>query len=175
LPASIYNAEHSHGYEEYDVAGRASAEPWCSQRTGRPSALEAALRARRLALSGPDGLEERTALADRMFEVGREAADPHTQMLAHLWLIDAAFERGDLFRVARELEALSWCVAQVRGPHARYELLKCRAVLAQAQARFGDAMRLAEDAFHNTCDDRRRHRLPRARRAAKPDGATHRT
>ena len=68
-------------------------------------------------------------------------------MLAHLWHIDAAFERGDLFRVARELEALSWCVAQVRGPHARYELLKCRAVLAQAQARFGDAMRLAEDAF----------------------------
>ena len=82
-----------------------------------------------------------------MLELGREAADPHTQMWAHLWHIDAAFERGDLLRVARELEALSWCVDQVRGPHARYELLKCRAVLAQAQARFGDAMRLADEAF----------------------------
>ena len=118
-----------------------------AQESGDRAALEAALRARRLARSGPEGLEERATLADRMFEVGREAADPHTQMWAHLWQIDAAFERGDLFRVARELEALSWCVDQVRGPHARYELLKCRAVLAQAQARFGDAMRLAEEAF----------------------------
>ena len=147
--ASIYNAwSTSHGYEEYDVAGRASAEAVVlAKESGDRPALEAALRARRLSLSGPEGLEERAALADRMLELGREAADPHTQMLAHLWHIDAAFERGDLFRVARELEALSWCVAQVRGPHARYELLKCRAVLAQAQARFGDAMRLAEDAF----------------------------
>ena len=147
--ASIYNAwGTSHDYEEYDVAGRASAEAVVlANKSGDRSALKAALRARRLALSGPDGLDERAALADRMLELGREAADPHTQMWARLWHIDAAFERGDLFRVARELEALSQCVAQVRGPHARYELLKCRAVLAQAQARFGDAMRLAADAF----------------------------
>jgi DNA-binding CsgD family transcriptional regulator len=82
-----------------------------------------------------------------MLALGREATDPHTQMWAHLWQIDAAFERGDLLRVARELEALSSCVKQVGGPHARYELLKCRAVLAQAQARFGDAMKLADEAF----------------------------
>ena len=147
--ASIYNAwSTSHGYEEYEVAERASAEALAfAQESGDRAALEAALRARRLARSGPEGLEERATLADRMFELGREAADPHTQMWAHLWHIDAAFERGDLLRVARELEALSWCVDQVRGPHARYELLKCRAVLAQAQARFGDAMRLADEAF----------------------------
>ncbi|MDQ1741293.1 MAG: hypothetical protein QOE53_2945, partial [Pseudonocardiales bacterium] len=147
--ASIYNAwSTAHGYEEYEVAERASAEALAfAQESGDRAALEAALRARRLARSGPEGLEERATLADRMFEVGREATDPHTQMWAHLWHIDAAFERGDLLRVSRELEALSWCVDQVRGPHARYELLKCRAVLAQAQARFGDAMRLAEEAF----------------------------
>jgi DNA-binding CsgD family transcriptional regulator len=82
-----------------------------------------------------------------MLEVGRATADANTQMWAHLWHIDAAFERGDLLRVGRELEALAWCVDQVRGPHARYEFLKCRAVLAQAQARYADAMKLAEDAF----------------------------
>ncbi|MBA3887620.1 MAG: AAA family ATPase [Acidobacteria bacterium] len=147
--ASIYDAwSTSHGYEEYEVAGHASEEALTLARgSGDRTALEAALRARRLARSGPEGLEERAALADRMLELGREAADPHTQMWAHLWHVDAAFERGDLLRVARELEALSWCVEQVGGPHARYELLKCRAVLAQAQARFGDAMRLAEEAF----------------------------
>jgi hypothetical protein len=49
--------------------------------------------------------------------------------------------------VTRELEALTWCVEQVRGPHARFELLRCQAVLAQAQGRFGDAMDLAARAF----------------------------
>ena len=49
--------------------------------------------------------------------------------------------------VTRELEALAWCVEQVRGPHARFELLRCQAVLAQAQGRFGDAMDLAARAF----------------------------
>ncbi|MFC9690021.1 ATP-binding protein [Kribbella sp. NPDC056951] len=147
--ASIYDAwGTSHGYEEYDVAGRASEEALTlAEEAGDRAALEAALRARRLARSGPEGLEERAVLADRMLELGREAADPHTQMWAHLWHVDAAFERGDLVRVAGELEMLSWCVEQVRGPHARYELLKCRAVLAQAQARFADAMMLADEAF----------------------------
>lgn len=147
--ASIYNAwGTSHGYEEYEVAERSSAEALAlAQESGDRAALEAALRARRLARSGPEGLEERGTLADRMLKLGREAADPQTQMWAHLWHIDAAFERGDLFRVGRELEVLSWCVDRVRGPHARYELLKCRAVLAQAQARFGDALRLADEAF----------------------------
>lgn len=147
--ASIYDAwGTSHSYEEYEVAGRASEEALTlAEEAGDRAALEAALRARRLARSGPDGLQERAALADRMLELSREAADPRTQMWAHLWHVDAAFERGDLFRVARELEGLSWCVEQVRGPHARYELLKCRAVLAQAQARFGDALTLAEEAF----------------------------
>lgn len=147
--ASIYDAwSTSHGYEEYKVAGRASEEALTlAEEAGDRAALEAALRARRLACSGPEGLEERAVLADRMLELGREAADPRTQMWAHLWHVDAAFERGDLLRVTRELEMLSWCVEQVRGPHARYELLKCRAVLAQAQARFGDAMMLAEEAF----------------------------
>lgn len=147
--ASIYDAwSTSHGYKEYEVAERASEEALAlAQGSGDRTALEAALRARRLARSGPEGLEERSALADRMLALGRETADPDTQMWAHLWHVDVAFERGDLLRVARELEALSWCVDQVGGPHARYELLKCRAVLAQAQARFGDAMRLAEEAF----------------------------
>ncbi len=147
--ASIYEAwGTSHGQEEYKVAGRASEEALTlAHDADDHTAMEAALRARRLARSEPEGLEERAALADRMLALGRQAADPHTQMWAHLWHIDAAFQRGDLLRVARELEALSWCVEQVGGPHARYELLKCRAVLAQAEARFGDAMRLAEEAF----------------------------
>jgi DNA-binding CsgD family transcriptional regulator len=134
--------------DDYDIASAASARALAlAEQCGDPAALEAALRARRLACSGPEGLDERTRVADRMLALGRETADARTQMWARLWQIDAAFERGDLPRVARELEALSWCVQEVRGPHARFELLKCRAVLAQARGRFGEAMRLAAEAF----------------------------
>jgi DNA-binding CsgD family transcriptional regulator len=147
--ASIYVAWlAAYGTDDYDMAEAASNEALAlAERSGDRAALEAALRARRLSRSGPEGLEERAHLADRMLELGRETADPHTQMWAHLWHIDAAFGRGELTRVAREIEELALCAEQVRGPHARYELAKCRAVLAQAQARFGDAMRLAEEAF----------------------------
>jgi len=74
--ASIYEAwSTSHGYEEYEVAGRASEEALTlAQGSGERTALEAALRARRLARSGPEGLEERTGLADRMLKLGRETA-----------------------------------------------------------------------------------------------------
>ena len=62
-------------------------------------------------------------------------------MWAHLWRIDVAFQRGDLGAVGRELEPLARCVEEVRGPVARWHLLQCRAVLAQAQGRFADARR----------------------------------
>jgi DNA-binding CsgD family transcriptional regulator/tetratricopeptide (TPR) repeat protein len=130
---------------DYAAAGAASARALVlSEQCGDRAAQEAALRARRLACSGPEGLDERAELSERMLTLGRETADPRTQLWARLWRIDVAFERGDLARVGRELEALSWCVEQVRGPHARYELLRCQAVLAQAQGRYGEAMRLAE-------------------------------
>jgi DNA-binding CsgD family transcriptional regulator len=68
-------------------------------------------------------------------------------MLARLWQIDASFELGDFARVRNEIEALARCAQQVRGPLARFEVLRCRAMLAQAQGRFNDARRLESDAF----------------------------
>ena len=55
--ASIYTAwSTAHGYEEYEVAERASAEALAfAEKSGHRAALEAALRARRLARSGPGG------------------------------------------------------------------------------------------------------------------------
>ena len=79
--------------------------------------------------------------------MGRASRVPATRMWAHLWRIDVGFQRGDLSAVARELELLAWCVEEVRGPVARWHLLQCRAVLAQAQARFADARRLADQAL----------------------------
>ena len=110
-------------------------------------ALVAALRARQLVCEGPDGVDEREGLAERMLALAREDHNPGLEMQGRLWRVDAAFERGDLLTAARELEALAPLVQEVGGPWARWQLLRGQGVLAQAQARFADARRLAEDAF----------------------------
>ncbi|MGY1705694.1 ATP-binding protein [Geodermatophilus sp. SYSU D00697] len=118
-----------------------------AEASGDPSALAAALRARQLVATGPDGVDERSALAERMAAIGRETRDPRTRMWAHLWRIDVAFQRGDLAVVGREIGPLAQCAEEVRSPVARWHVLQCRAVLAQAQARFADARRLADEAL----------------------------
>jgi DNA-binding NarL/FixJ family response regulator len=118
-----------------------------AERCGDPVTLVAALRARQLVCSGPEGIAERARLAERMLALGRTTGTPGTRLWGHLWRIDVGFQRGDLASVARELEPLAVCVEQVRGPVARWHLLQARAVLAQAQARFADARRLADQAL----------------------------
>ena len=116
--ASIYVAWiREHGTEDYVVAASASAQALeLAERSGDRAALEAALRARRLACSGPDGIDERSGLAERMLSLGRATTDPVTRMWSHLWSIDVAFELGDLTAVGREVELLSWCAGEIQGP-----------------------------------------------------------
>ena len=85
------------------------------ERCADPAALMAALRARQLVCSSPEGLAERALLAEQMLTLGRSTGAPGTRMWAHLWRIDVAFQRGDLAAVARELESLSVCAEQGSG------------------------------------------------------------
>lgn len=114
---------------------------------GDHAALVAALRARQLTCAGPDAVEERSRLAERMLALGRETGSPQAQLWGHLWRIDVAFQRGNFASVARDLQAATRSAEQVRGPLARWQVLRSRAMLAQAQGRFDDARRLAEEAF----------------------------
>jgi DNA-binding CsgD family transcriptional regulator len=118
-----------------------------AEQSGDPLAVAAALRARQLVCSGPDGLEDRARLADRMLALGRQTRQADVEVWARLWQIDASFERGDLGRVASEIDALARCVREIQGPRERFEVLRCQSALAQAQARFLDARRLADEAF----------------------------
>jgi len=110
-------------------------------------AIAAALRARQVVCVGPEGLDERLALAGRMLRLGRESRNPQMAMWAHLWRIDAGLEQGDLRVVAESIELLAPTAQRVRGPMARFEVARCRAVLAQAQGRFVEARRLEAEAF----------------------------
>ena len=118
-----------------------------AEQSGDPLAVAAALRARQLVCSGPDGLEDRARLADRMLALGRHTGQADVEVWARLWQNDASFERGDLGSVASEIDALARCVREIQGPRERFEVLRCQAALAQAQARFLDARRLADEAF----------------------------
>jgi len=111
------------------------------------TAIMAALRARQLALSGPEHLGARTVLADRMIETGLALRRPVIEMWGRLWRIDTHWERGDLAAVAAALGRLAWCVGQVGGPLARWHLLVVRAALAQACGRFSEAIELGREAY----------------------------
>jgi DNA-binding CsgD family transcriptional regulator/tetratricopeptide (TPR) repeat protein len=134
--------------DDVGAAARASEQALAmANQCGDRAALVAALRARQLVRCDPDGTDERCGLAVQLLEIGREASDPQTQMWAHLWRIDVMFQRGDLAGVGRELDPLTWCVDEVGGPVARWHLLRCRAAHAQSQARFAEAIRLANEGF----------------------------
>jgi DNA-binding CsgD family transcriptional regulator len=133
---------------EIDQARPASEQALAlAEQGGDPLAVAAALRARQLVCSGPDGLDERAQLADRMLALSRHTRQAGVEVWARLWQIDASFERGDLGRVASEIDALARCVREIQGPRERFEVLRCQAALAQAQARFIDARRMADEAF----------------------------
>ena len=129
---------------DVDSAGPASEKALAlAEECGDRGALVAALHARRLVCEGPDGVEERQRLAERMVALGREDGSPRDEMWGRLWRVDASFERGDLVAAAQELDALTLLAQEVGGPWAQWQLLRGQAVLAQARARFGDARRLA--------------------------------
>ncbi len=130
--------------DDIDAAVRASEQALTvANQCGDRTAVVASLRARQLMRGDPDGTDERFSLAAQLLEIGRKSSDPETQMWAHLWRIDVMFQRGDLAGVGRELDPLTWCVDEVGGPVARWHLLRCRAAHAQSQARFEEAIRLA--------------------------------
>ena len=140
--------------EVCDNLGDAETARWASEEAlsladqcGDATALVAALQACQLANASPDGLEERAALAERILSVGRETSDRSAQLWGHLWRIDVALERGELGVATSELDAAVLRAHEVRGRMARWQLLRCQAVLAQARARFEDARRLAAQAF----------------------------
>ena len=84
--------------------------------SGDTSAIEAALIAHHLVRSGPDGLAEREANADRMWELGSASAVLHACLTASEWRFDAGCERGDLARAAREVETIARWAIEIGGP-----------------------------------------------------------
>ncbi|MGI9033630.1 MAG: helix-turn-helix transcriptional regulator [Acidimicrobiales bacterium] len=120
-----------------------------ANQVGEAPAVVAALRARQLALSGPEHVKERTVLAARMIESGSVLRRPTIEMWGWLWRIDTCWERGDLSAISTALAKLAWCVEHVGGPLAHWHLVVCRAALAQAFGRFSEALELSRQGFES--------------------------
>ena len=133
---------------QYDRAGQVSRDALeAAEASGDPQALLDALRARQLACSGPEGVAERTRLAQRMLETAGTLGSAWAEMWGRLWRIDTLFETGQLRAVQRELADLDICLDRVPGPIGRWHSLHCAATIAAATARFTEAMRLGAESF----------------------------
>jgi ATP/maltotriose-dependent transcriptional regulator MalT len=114
--------------------------------SGDLRAFAVALHALQLDRSGPDGVDERADVADELDRVARELHDPIEATWACLWRVDVDLQRGNLAGAARQVEAARRASVGAADVIIRWQLARAQATLAQAQARFDDARRLADAA-----------------------------
>jgi DNA-binding CsgD family transcriptional regulator len=95
-----------------------------------PDALLDAIHARHLSLCAPQFLAERRELATRACEVAQRARQPLGELWGHLWLVDAAFQAGDLAAVDHELGRIEQLAANRKHSLARWHLHRFRATRA---------------------------------------------
>ncbi|MEW9549761.1 AAA family ATPase [Nonomuraea sp. NPDC050783] len=129
-------------------AGARSAEALAmAERVGDRRAVKEALRARQLALSGPDGVTDRLALGDRMLAMGEADRDDDAVLWGRLWRFDALAQLGRLDEAEAELDPIDAVTRRLRSPLARWHALRYRAAIALARGRFDDARGLSEQAL----------------------------
>ncbi|MGE0839935.1 ATP-binding protein [Pseudonocardia sp.] len=131
-----------------EVEGRSREALAMAERIGDPASLVAALRARQLARSGPEGHAERYALGTRLLDLAADGApDPVDAALwGRLWRFDALCQQGRFDDAEQELDRLAPVAAATRQPLARLHQLRSRIVFAFGRGRFDEVRRLNQEA-----------------------------
>ncbi|HEX4255596.1 MAG TPA: hypothetical protein VH089_10940, partial [Streptosporangiaceae bacterium] len=117
-----------------------------AERSGDPDALLDGLHARHLALCAPQFLAERRELAVRAGQVARRARQPLAELWSHVWLVDAAFQAGDLGAVDDELGRIEQFATARRHGLAWWHLYRLRASRAALVGDLAAAVELNEAA-----------------------------
>jgi DNA-binding CsgD family transcriptional regulator len=110
-----------------------------ADRLADPHALREALRARQMALSGPDGATGRLAIGDRLVRLGSDG-DDDAVLWGRLWRFDALAQLGDLAAAEAEVERIDVVARRLRSPMAAWHVARCRAAVAAARGRIDEAM-----------------------------------
>ena len=105
-----------------------------------PDALLDAIHARHLSLSAPQFLAERRELATRACQVAHQARQPLAELWGHVWLVDAAFQEGDLAAVDLELGRIEQFAASDRHSLAAWHLHRLRATRAALVGELDEAV-----------------------------------
>jgi AAA ATPase domain len=118
-----------------------------ARRLGEEGPLASALRARWLAVWGPDGLNERTALADEILELARATADREMELIGRARRAAGAIEAGDIGAAEADIAAHGELAAQLRMPYHQWVAASMRAMRALLQGSPGRAEQRAEEAL----------------------------
>ena len=110
--------------------------------------LAQALDAQLLVRWGPDQLDDRLAITERLEETVAHVGDPEARMTAHLWRLTVALECLDVPTMRRELRALDQLADDAGTPRHRFFAASRRAMYALL---VGD-LDLARRAHHETVD-----------------------
>jgi tetratricopeptide (TPR) repeat protein len=117
-----------------------------ARRVGDVVALCNALRARWLARWGPDGLEERTALAAEHMALARDTGDREIELLARARRITCLVESGDGAAAAVDVAAHAALAEELRMPYYAWAAVTMRAGRALLAGSFDRVEPLAEEA-----------------------------
>ncbi len=117
-----------------------------AEATGDPRALVEALHALQMACSGPRNTARRLEIADRMERVAREADLVDDLVWPLRWRVDAFFQLGQRPALDNAIARLQEYADQRHDALAAWAATTARAVLAQHEGQFDEAIRLAGEA-----------------------------
>src|SRR6266487_484695 len=118
-----------------------------ARRLADPAALRSALDARWMAVWGPDGLDERTALAEEILRLARETGDREMELDGHASRAASSLESGDVPAVQAEIAAHARLAEELPMAIHRWAATTMRALRALLHGSFEEAERLANEAL----------------------------
>ena len=114
---------------------------------GETAPLVGALRARWLAVWGPDGLEERSQLAEEILSLAGGTGDRETELIGRARRITCSLELGDIRAVEADIAAHARLAGELRMPFYEWTAASLSAMQALLQGSLETAEELAETAL----------------------------
>jgi DNA-binding CsgD family transcriptional regulator len=130
-----------------DYARALSAEALeLAESSGDPDALLDGIHARHITLCAPQYRDERVQLARRACALAETAKQPLAALWGHVWLVDAAFQIGDLAAVDYELNQIEQFATARQHALAWWHLMRLRATRAALIGELEQAAAFNEEA-----------------------------
>jgi predicted ATPase len=117
-----------------------------ARRLGDPTALRGAIDARWMARWGPDGHDERTALAAEILQLAQETGDRELELGGYAYRAASSLESGDAQAVEANIAAHARLAEELPAAIHKWEVATMRALRALLAGSFEDAERHANEA-----------------------------